>query len=56
MNARPRLRGSRDGWLAAAAALIMIPSLALAAAPPGLGQAIGFGAIVLGMLLALAVA
>ena len=56
MSPWPRLRGSRDGWLAAAAALIMVPSLALSATPPGLAQAIVFGVIVLGMLLALAVA
>ncbi|HSB90679.1 MAG TPA: hypothetical protein VLD63_11710 [Anaerolineales bacterium] len=54
MNPGPRLRLSRDGWLAAAAALIMIPALALSAAPPGLAQAVALGAIVLGMLLALA--
>jgi hypothetical protein len=51
-----RLRGSRERWLAAAAALIMIPSLVLSAAPSGPVPVVAFGAIVLGMLLAMAVA
>jgi len=49
------VKARRGLWLAAAAALVMLPSLALAASPNGAGQAGLFGLVVAGMVLALIV-
>jgi hypothetical protein len=55
MNDAPRGGPRREVWLTAAVALIMLPSLALAAAPPGASRIIGLGLVLAGMLLAVIV-
>ena len=54
MSGSPAPRDRRDGWWAAAAALMMIPSLALASAPVGTSQVICLALVAVGMALALA--
>ena len=49
------MKARRGLWLTVAAALMMLPSLALAAGPNSAGQAGLFGLVVVGMVLALIV-
>ena len=55
MKSSPGRRSKRDLWLAGAAALMMIPSLALAVAPAGGGQVACLALVAAGMGLALVV-